>query len=153
VKAVLVPCPHRAGSATVAQRRRTAPGQRPFRCSRCRRICNARTGTPDHHRHYPPALALLVVLWRRRDTLRLRDLAAMFVERGFGCSHEAVRDREARCAPRLTARLRAKRRGQHGTQWHADETTCGSRGVGATSIARSTATATWSTRDSASDAI
>jgi len=122
VKEVLVPCPHGAGSATVAQRRRTAPGQRPFRCSRCRRICNARTGTPDHHRHYPPDLALLVVLWRRRDTLRLRDLAEMFVERGFGCSHEAVRDRAARCAPLLAAHLRAKRRGQGGTKWHVDET-------------------------------
>ncbi len=46
----------------------------------------------------------------------------MFLERGFVCSHEAVRDWEARFAPLLTERLRAKRRGQGGTKWHADET-------------------------------
>jgi putative transposase len=33
-----------------------------------------------------------------------------------------VRDWEARFAPLLTARLRAKRRGQGGAKWHADET-------------------------------
>jgi len=57
-----------------------------------------------------------------RYTLRLGDLAALFLARGFVCSHEAVRGREARCAPPLTARLRAKRRGQGGTRWHADAT-------------------------------
>ncbi len=65
---------------------------------------------------------LLVVLWRLRYKLSLRDLAAMFLERGFVFSHEAVRDWEARFAPLMTARLRAKRRGQAGIRWHADET-------------------------------
>lgn len=46
----------------------------------------------------------------------------MFLARGFVFSHEAVRGWEARFAPLLTARLRAKRRGRGGTQWHADET-------------------------------
>ncbi len=46
----------------------------------------------------------------------------MFLDRGFVFSHEAVRDWEARCAPLLTARLRAKRRGTAGITWHADET-------------------------------
>jgi len=65
---------------------------------------------------------LLVVLWRLRYKLRLRDLAAMFLARGCVFSHEAVRDWEARFAPLLTARLRAKRRGTAGTRWHTDET-------------------------------
>ena len=46
----------------------------------------------------------------------------MFLARGFVFSHEAVRDWEARCAPLLTARLRATRRGRGGTTRHADET-------------------------------
>ena len=37
-------------------------------------------------------------------------------------SHETVRDWEARFAPLLTTRLRAKRRGMTGTKWYADET-------------------------------
>ena len=63
----------------------------------------------------------MVVLWRLRDKLRLRDLAELFLARGFVFSHEAVRDGEARFAPLLAARLRAKRRGTAGSDWHADE--------------------------------
>ncbi len=37
-------------------------------------------------------------------------------------THETVRERAARFAPLLSACLRAKRRGQAGTKWHADET-------------------------------
>ncbi len=65
---------------------------------------------------------LLVVLWRLRYKRSLRDRAEMFLERGFVFSHEPVRDWEARFAPLLADRLRAKRRGQGGTKWHADET-------------------------------
>jgi len=122
VKELPVPCPHCAATATVAQLRRTALGYHTFRCGSCRRIFNERTGTPYNHLQYPTDLVLLVVLWRLRYKLRLRDLAEMFLARGIVFSHEAVRDWEARCAPLLTARLRATRRGQGGTKWHADET-------------------------------
>jgi len=57
---------------------------------------------------------LLVVLWRLRYKRRLRDIAELFLERGFAFGHETVRDGEARFAPLLTARLRAKRRGTAG---------------------------------------
>jgi len=117
-----VPCPHRASPATAEQRRRAARGYRTFRCPACRRTFNERTDTSDNHHQYPTDLVLLVVLWRLRYKLSLRDLAEMFLDRGFVFSHEAVRDWEARFAPLLTARRRARRRGQHGTQWHADET-------------------------------
>jgi len=72
---------------------------------------------------------LRVVLWRWRDTLRLRDLAATFLERGVGFSHEAVGDWAARFAPLLAARLRARRHGQAGAQWHTDETVLLGRAV------------------------
>ena len=70
---------------------------------------------------YPTDPVLLVVLWRLRYKLTLRDLAEMFLARGFVSSHEAVPDWEARCAPLPTARLRSKRRGQGGAKWNADE--------------------------------
>ena len=50
---------HCAAAATVEQLRRTALGYRTFRCRRCRRICNERTGPPYIHRHYPTDLVLL----------------------------------------------------------------------------------------------
>jgi transposase-like protein len=117
-----MPCPHCAATATVEQSRRTALGYRTFRCGRCRRMSNERTGSPYNHLQYPTDLVLLVVLWRLRYKLSLRDLAEMFLARGFVFSHEAVRDWEARFAPLLIDRLRVRRRGTAGTQWHADET-------------------------------
>jgi putative transposase len=117
-----MPCPHCTEAEAVEQPRRTALGYRTFRCGRCRRVFNERTGTPYNHLQYPTDLVLLVVVWRLRYKLSLRDLAEMFLERGFVFSHEAVRDWEARFAPLLAARLRAMRRGTAGAKWHADET-------------------------------
>ena len=117
-----MPCPHCAEPAAIEQSRRTALGYRTFRCRVCRRMLNERTGTPFNHLQYPTDMVLLVVLWRLRYKLSLRDLAEMFLARGFVFSHEAVRDWEARFAPLLTAQLRAKRRDTAGTSWHADET-------------------------------
>jgi len=62
------------------------------------------------------------VLWRVRYKLSLRDLAEIFLERGFEFTHEAVRHWEARFAPLLADHLRAKRTGQAGRSWHVDET-------------------------------
>ncbi len=46
----------------------------------------------------------------------------MFLERGFAFTHEAVREWEARFAPRVADKLRAKRQGQAGRSWYTDET-------------------------------
>ena len=46
----------------------------------------------------------------------------MFLTRSFTFTHEAVREWEARFAPLLAERLRARRRGRGGVSWYADET-------------------------------
>lgn len=104
------------------QPRGTALGYRTCRCRARRRVFNERTGTPFNHRHVPTDIALLVVLWRLRHTLRLRDVAEMFLTRGFTFTHETVWEWEARFASLVTTRLRAKRRGTAGTRWHVGET-------------------------------
>jgi transposase-like protein len=73
-------------------------------------------------REFPTDIVLLVVLWRLRYKLSLRDLAEKFLERGFQFTHEAVREWETRFAPLVADKLRAKRRGQVGRSWHVDET-------------------------------
>ncbi len=63
----------------------------------------------SHYRIYlefPTDIVLLVVLWRVRYKLSLRDLAEMFLERGFEFTHEAVRACEARFAPLVADKLR-----------------------------------------------
>jgi len=77
---------------------------------------------PANHLGFPTDLVLLVVLWRLRYKLGLRDLAEMFGERGVVFTHEAVREWEARFAPLVAARLRARRHGRAGASWYADET-------------------------------
>ncbi|GHP00171.1 IS6 family transposase [Reticulibacter mediterranei] len=67
-------------------------------------------------------MVFLVVLWRLRYKLSLRDIAEMFLERGFVFTHETVRDWEARFAPLMADQLRTKRRGQAGRSWYVDET-------------------------------
>jgi transposase-like protein len=85
-------------------------------------VFNGRTGTMFNHPQCPTDLVLLVVLLRPRYKLSLRDLAEMVLVRGFAFSHEAVRAWEARCAPLLAARLRARRRGLGGATWQVGET-------------------------------
>ena len=48
----------------------------------CQREFNERTGTRFNHLQYPTDIVCLVVLWRVRYKLSLRDLPEMFLERG-----------------------------------------------------------------------
>jgi putative transposase len=115
-------CP-RCGSAKTNQScHKTALGYRTFRCSECKRRFNERTSTPFNNLQFPTDVVLVVVLWRLRYKLSLRDLAEMFLERGFDFTHEAVRDWETRFAPLITEQLRTRRRGKAGHSWYVDET-------------------------------
>ncbi len=78
-----MPCPTCASTATREQPQPTALGYRTFRCTACRCRFNERTGAPFNFLEYPTDIVLLVVRWRLQDKLSLRDLAQMFLERGF----------------------------------------------------------------------
>lgn len=117
-----MPCPYCQSTTTVHRAKTTQLGYRTFCCRACQRLFNERTGTPFNYLEYPTDIILLVVLWRVRYKLSLRDLAEMFLERGFEFTHETVRAWETRFAPLLADRLRTKRTGQAGRSWHVDET-------------------------------
>jgi putative transposase len=114
--------PHCASSDTGERRERTKLGYRRFRCCECRREFNERTGTCFNHLQYPTDVVCLVVFWRLRYKLSLRDLPEMFLERGMVFTHEAVREWEAQLAPLLSETLRKHRRGRIGASWYVDET-------------------------------
>lgn len=71
---------------------------------------------------YPSDVIALVVLWRLRYTLALRDRPEMFALRGTVFSHETVREWEAKLTPALAEELRHQRRGKAGCGWYVDET-------------------------------
>jgi putative transposase len=114
------------GSAAVTERPdRRARGYRRFRCRECGKGFNERSGGLLNHTQFPSDVIALVVLWRLRYRLTLRDLSEMFLQRGLVFSYEAVRDWEAKLAPVLADELRQRRHGKRGArwrQWHVDET-------------------------------
>ncbi len=85
-------CPYCTCPITKEQNKKTLLGYRVFRCSSCYRGFNERTGTPFNYLEYPTDIVLLVVVYRLRYKLSLRDVAEMFLERGFVFTHEAVLD-------------------------------------------------------------
>jgi transposase-like protein len=101
---------------------RTAQGYKRFRCRDCGKQFNERTGTLLNRTQYPSDVIALVVLWRLRYKLSLRDLPEMFAIRGIVFSHEAVREWEAKLTPALAEDLRRRRRGKAGGSWYIDET-------------------------------
>ena len=115
-------CPQCTATTTTELPKRTQLGYRIFRCSACHRQFNEPTGSQFNFLEFPTDIVLLVVLWRLRYKLSLRDLAEMFLHRGFEFTHEAVREWEARFAPLVADKLRAKRKGQAPRSWHVDET-------------------------------
>src|SRR5438045_2028266 len=111
------------GSQAVTERpERTAQGYRRFRCRACGKQFNERSDTLLNRTQYPSDVIALVVLWRLRYKLSLRDLPEMFAVRGIVFSHEAVREWEAKLTPALAEELRRRRCGKAGRSWYVDET-------------------------------
>jgi putative transposase len=115
-------CPHCESTATTERADRTALGYHRFRCRDCGRVFNERTGTLFNRLQYPTDVVCLVVLWRFRYKLSLRDLVEMFLQRGLIFTHEAVREWESKLAPLLSETLRKRRHGAVGKSWYVDET-------------------------------
>ena len=85
---------------------------------------NERTGGSLNRTQYPSDVIALVVFWRLRYKLSLRDLPEMFLLRGIEFTYEAVRDWEAKLTPLLSDNLRRRRGGGSRVRrsWYVDET-------------------------------
>src|SRR3974390_1642523 len=115
-------CPKCRSTAVKERPECTAQGDRPFRFLDCPKRFNERSGGLLNRTQYPSDVIALVVLWRFRYKLSLRDLTEMFLIRGLVFSYEAVRDWEAKLTPALAENLRRRRKGKVGRSWYVDET-------------------------------
>ena len=132
-------------AAEVTERpERTARGYLRFRCRACGKQFNERSAGLLNRTRYPSDVIALVVFWRLRYKLSLRDLPEMFLIRGIEFSYEAVRDWEAKLTPSLIDSLRRRRKGRIGRSWYIDEHTSRFRGNGAMFTAPSIGVAPWS---------
>ncbi len=107
-------CPYCQTDEAKKLKQKTKLDYKCFRCRACGRKFNERTGTLYNYLELPTDIVLLVVLWRLRYKLSLRDLAEMFLERGFVFAHEAVREWEEKFAPLVAEELRKGRKGRAG---------------------------------------
>jgi putative transposase len=113
------------GGAAISERpERIAQGYLRFRCRDCGKQFNERTGGSLNRTQYPSDVIALVVFWRLRYKLSLRDLPEMFLLRGIEFTYEAVRDWEAKLTPLLIDSLRRRRGGGSRVRrsWYVDET-------------------------------
>jgi putative transposase len=101
-------CPYCAATTTRKRLKQTKLGYMTFFCPHCCRTFNERTGTPFNYLEFPTDIVLLAVLWRLRYKLSLRDVAEMFLARGFTFTHEAIRDWETRFTPLIAEQLRTR---------------------------------------------
>jgi len=88
----LLRCVACEGTAVSERPERTAQGYRRFRCRECGRQFNERSGGILNRAQYPSDVIALVVFWRLRYKLSLRDLPEMFLLRGIEFSYETVRE-------------------------------------------------------------
>ena len=114
-------CPTCQSTSVRERLERTAQGYRRFRCSACAKQFNERSSGLLNRTQYPSDVIALVVLWRLRYKLSLRDLAEILI-RGIVFTYEAVRDWEAKLTPALAEELRRSRKGKVGRSWYVDET-------------------------------
>jgi transposase-like protein len=71
---------------------RTARGYLRFCWRGCGKQYKERSGGLLNHSQYPSDAIALMVLWRMRHCLTLRDLAEMFLQRGVIFNFGAVRE-------------------------------------------------------------
>jgi putative transposase len=72
------------GSTAVSERsEQTTRGYRRFRCRDCCKQFNERSESLLNRTQYPSDVIALVVFWRLRYKLSLRDLPEMFLIRGI----------------------------------------------------------------------
>jgi transposase-like protein len=101
-------CPHCQCFGIRNLNRTTGLGYATFRCANCRRKFNERTGTPFNFLEFPTDIVFEIVLCRFLYKLSLRDLAQMFLLRGFEFTHESVREWEEPFGPLLAQQIRRK---------------------------------------------
>ncbi len=92
-------CPHCSSSNFRVLNKKTVLGYQIYFCKNCNRQYNERTGSPYNRLQFATELVFEVVLWRLRYKLSFRNLAEMFLTRGFIFTHEAVREWEEKFTP------------------------------------------------------
>ena len=76
-------CYHCKSTNVLHLKDKTSLGYERYRCRKCNRRFNERTGTKFNRLQYPTDIVMLAVFYR--------DVSEIFLERGFQICHEEIR--------------------------------------------------------------
>jgi len=138
-------CPACRSTAVRHRSERTAQGYRRYRCGDCGKQFNERSAGLLNRAQYPSDVIALVVLWRLRYKLSLRDLAEMFLIRGLVFSYEAVLIGKPNLPRHWVKTCVGDEKAKSAEAGTSTRHTFGCVVVGGICIARSIALAPWST--------
>ena len=115
-------CPHCQSKNTVALKQTTTLDYKQFRCGKCRRQFNERTGTIYNFLEFPTDVVMLTVFYYYHFKNSLVDVTEHMALRGFSLSHETVRLWSQKIGTKISLKFRSRRRGTCGKKWHMDIT-------------------------------
>ena len=115
-------CPDCQSINTQEIKKKTALGYKQYRCCKCHRQYNERTGTKLNFIEYPTEVVMIAVHYYFRFKVSFDDVVELMAMRGFHLSHQTVHNWVQTFGVKLGLKLRERRKGKSGKKWHADAT-------------------------------
>ena len=115
-------CPHCNSSNTYPRNTTTTLGYQEYRCRKCSRQFNERTGTVFNFIEYPTEIVIMAVIYYYQFKTSLDDVVKLMLMRGVELSHQTVLNWSRTVGIDLALEFRKRRRGKAGGKWHADAT-------------------------------
>ena len=100
----------------------TSLGYKQYRCRKCTRQYNERTGTKLNNVEYPTEIVMIAVHYYYRFKVSLDHVVELMVLRNITLCHQTVHNWVQTFGVELGIKLRARRKGKAGKKWHADAT-------------------------------
>ncbi len=97
-------------------------GYAQYRCCKCHRQYNERTGTKLNFIEYPTEVVMIAVHYYFRFKVSLDDIVELMAMRGFHLSHQIIQNWVQIFGVELGIKLRERRKGKAGKKWHVDPT-------------------------------
>jgi len=130
-------CPHCNLSNTYARNTTTTLGYQEYRCQKCNRQFNERTGTVFNFIEYPTEIVVMTVIYYYQFKTSLDDVVKLMLMRGVELSHQTVLNWSLTVGIELALEFRKRRRGKAAVNGMRMQRILRLRDVGVICIARS----------------
>ena len=115
-------CPHCQPKQRLKIKMKTVLGYEQYRCYKCQRQYNERTGTTLNFIEYPTEVVMLAVHYYFRFKVSLDDVVELMAMRGFYLSRQTVHNWVQTFDVELGLKLRKRRKEKSEKKWHVGAT-------------------------------